>query len=881
MDVRSAPDQQAPAGRATADAEEALRLVFVDPERSRAAGRAARRRARRVGDTGAEVIAERALGLAGKELQDLRAAAHHLRRAVDLADRAGLDVAAAEARMSLALVRALQGDTAGSQELGAAAGRVLRGLPAARLEMQLALIAQRAGRFDEALAGYERSLSVFRREGDKLWQAKLLNNRGVMHAFRGRPRLAAADLNQAAALYEALDQHFAVADVRWNLGFVAGRSGAVVDALVHFAEAERYYTEHGLAKAALLLDKCEVLLLAGLFREAWQTARLAVAELTRRRMTVDLAEARLVLAQAALACGELDDAQRAARHAGRAFDRQGRAAWGAVARYVSVRVAWIRGRRRRLDLRAALDSAAELDRAGWTIAALDARLIAARLAIHLGDLDEAGRLLTEVTALRRRGVAAARVSAWHATALLRLAAGDRPGAETALRAGLRCLDQYRWTLGATELRVLAAAHGAELITTGLSLAAATGRASRLLAWAEHGRARSLQMRPGRPPAEEELADDLAELRAVTAEREQALAAGQGTAALARRQAALEQSIRDRWRRSAGDAAAAHRTVTPQAVARRLDGRVLVEFTEVDGCLRAIVVTGRRTTLPTLGPVAAVATELRSLRFSLRRIAAGRADSGQSTVEALKADAEALDELLLRPLRREIGGSPLVIVPTGVLHGVPWSLLPGCAGRPVSVAPSAQAWLRAAESPALVADRTVLIAGPGLPAAAGEISALAAAYPGARSLVGSRATVADALTAMDGANCVHLAAHGRFRDDNPQFSALTMADGPLTVFDLERLQRPPRLVVLSACDSGVSAVHGGDELMGFAAALLAVGCTALIATVVPVLDTSAEQLMVALHAGLRAGNGPAAALAAAQQAAASTGEAAAFVCYGAG
>ena len=136
-------------------------------------------------------------------------------------------------------------------------------------------------------------------------------------------------------------------------------------------------------------------------------------------------------------------------------------------------------------------------------------------------------------------------------------------------------------------------------------------------------------------------------------------------------------------------------------------------------------------------------------------------------------------------------------------------------------------------------------------------------------------------ALEGARCAHLAAHGRFRNDNPQFSALTLADGPLTVSDLEGLRRPPRLVVLSACDSGVSAVHSGDELMGFAAALLGIGTRSLIATMVPVLDTTAEPLMTAMHAELRTGRRPAAALAAVQSAAASGTEAAAFVCFGAG
>jgi CHAT domain-containing protein len=145
-------------------------------------------------------------------------------------------------------------------------------------------------------------------------------------------------------------------------------------------------------------------------------------------------------------------------------------------------------------------------------------------------------------------------------------------------------------------------------------------------------------------------------------------------------------------------------------------------------------------------------------------------------------------------------------------------------------------------------------------------------------------VADALERADRA---HIASHGVFRADNPLFSALQLADGPLTVYDLERLRGAPRDMILSACDGGLSAVRPGDELMGFSGALLALGTSALIASVVPVPDESTHRLMLALHERLAAGDEPAAALAAAGAAAldpaapADYATAAGFVCFGAG
>ena len=54
-----------------------------------------------------------------------------------------------------------------------------------------------------------------------------------------------------------------------------------------------------------------------------------------------------------------------------------------------------------------------------------------------------------------------------------------------------------------------------------------------------------------------------------------------------------------------------------------------------------------------------------------------------------------------------------------------------------------------------------------------------------------ATAARVLDAIDGARVVHFAAHGTFRADSPLFSALRLDDGPLTVYDLERLYRGAR------------------------------------------------------------------------------------------
>jgi hypothetical protein len=194
---------------------------------------------------------------------------------------------------------------------------------------------------------------------------------------------------------------------------------------------------------------------------------------------------------------------------------------------------------------------------------------------------------------------------------------------------------------------------------------------------------------------------------------------------------------------------------------------------------------------------------------------------------------------------------VVVVPPGRLHAVPWALLPTLRDRVVSVAPSARAWRQARD--VVPPDRAapVFVRGPGL-GTGSEIPALAAEYPDATVLGSGTATARRVLSALDGASLAHIAAHGTFRADSPLFSSLRMDDGPLTVYDLERLRRAPYQVIFSSCDSGVLAPAGADELLGLAHCLAPLGTAGLVASVVPVNDQATAGLMTALHKHLRGG-----------------------------
>jgi CHAT domain-containing protein len=180
-----------------------------------------------------------------------------------------------------------------------------------------------------------------------------------------------------------------------------------------------------------------------------------------------------------------------------------------------------------------------------------------------------------------------------------------------------------------------------------------------------------------------------------------------------------------------------------------------------------------------------------------------------------------------------------------LIGIPWGALAPLADRPVRVVPSAVAWWRSSLRTATT-DKVVLVAGPGLAGAEDEIAAIAHRYDGAVRFAPDAATSDDVKQAAAGAQLVHIAAHGRLRSDSPTFSSVQLADGPLTVHDLEGLPEPAHHWVLAACDLGNPGALAGPALEGVLAALLSGGAGAAVAAVVSVPDLPTRDLMVALH-----------------------------------
>jgi hypothetical protein len=306
-------------------------------------------------------------------------------------------------------------------------------------------------------------------------------------------------------------------------------------------------------------------------------------------------------------------------------------------------------------------------------------------------------------------------------------------------------------------------------------------------------------------------------------------------------------------RARGGAGPGRATVRVVDLLDRLGSTQLIQIIEIDGIMYVLLCAEGKVRQFTAGHTRDVARGADFARFALRRLARSEpTDDMGSALAILKATGPKLQEALLGPAVRYLGTGPIVIVPPGKLHSIPWALLPALWDRVVSIAPSATTWMQAHAASPPRRHHVTLAIGPGLVTEGAEVTAVAQLYDDVTVLAEDDATTKNVLDALDGAWLAHVAAHGSFRADSPLFSSMRMHDGPLTVYDFEQLRSAPYRLVLSSCDSGVMAPAGMDELLGLVSSLLPLGTAGIIAGVVPLNDYAVVPVMMDLHRHLRAG-----------------------------
>lgn len=785
--------------------------------------------------------------------------------------------------LTLALAEAETGDVADGLIHLATARDLVSGLPDSpertallgSAEGQHAIVLLRTGHTADAVDRLDVAIELLEQvlgtpAANSLALARTIMNRGLAYISIGKPGPAEKDMLRCIALAEELGEARLRAKAQSNLGDIAQLVGDVPGALAHYEQAERAFrtTAPGLVPRTQI-DRARALLAAGVADEAARYLDEALPELREHKISQDLAEAELTRAAAALLQGENALAKTLAESARRKFVKRESESWAEVAALTKLRAEASAALADPATLVApsrAAKLAQRLMAIGLTDEAAMATMIAVRLALRRGQIAMAEELLEQVPSLRKIAPIDHKVMLRLCRAEVAIAKADRRRALAQAKSGFDELGAARDRMGGLDLVCGTAVHGLELARLAIGLVLEGARtdadARRLLAWQERTRAQVYRYEPMQAIDDVELASRVAELRTVLRTIQQGRLERRPVGHLEQRSVRLQREVnRLGWHTSQWGKP--RPVSSPEEIIERLGDRALISFTGPDDDLAAVVVAGGRTKLIRLGAKNAVLETARQLHADLDALAPDELIAALVTAVSQSARRRilALDDMLFGENgvpASLIGDRELVVVPFSELYSVPWETLPSLRGRAVSVAPSATAWV-SAEEVTPNGGPVVLVRGPDLPTSATELDQLREVYPDAIVLDGEKATTGAVLSAMDGANLVHIAAHGTHESANAMFSRLELYDGGLLAHEVARLRHPPTHIVLAACELALSHIRPGDEPLGFAGAMLASGSRTVVAAVNRVGHRSAAVAMTDYHR--RLANKPVADLAA--------------------
>lgn len=227
------------------------------------------------------------------------------------------------------------------------------------------------------------------------------------------------------------------------------------------------------------------------------------------------------------------------------------------------------------------------------------------------------------------------------------------------------------------------------------------------------------------------------------------------------------------------------------------------------------------------------------RFLLDQAICSEQENYSSPDEAVLFDR--LGKLLWEPLQLPGNADSVLIFPDGVLSNLPWSAV-RTKGKPlidqvaIILAPSVRHFA-AAQSRAKQHTGRIFFAAASddIPQVKKEIQEITA-NKDRLWITFDPSKRADWLQA-ERSDAWHFAGHANFRSDNPFYSYLRLADGPLFAADLRLKQTAVNLVTLAACRTGEQTTASGEEPSGFVRSLLEMGARTVVAGHWAVSDTS--------------------------------------------
>lgn len=756
----------------------------------------------------------------------------------------------------------------------------------AQLECNVGNVHFRLDRYDEARRFYERAAEIFEEHDNVFGRAHALYNLGNIETNAHRFEPAVRNFEAARSAFEDAGHVVLAADCAYALGYLDLRRGRFTNAVRALNSARAAYTEGGKPSGAPLcdLDLAELHLKLDAYRDAIRHGRKACEGFDALDMGYEAAKARLLLGLALAGLERRQEAEATLSDAAGRLERLGNQTLSALATLHRAAITRSRDRRGSTvggDLGLVRVAAERLTASGdrelhlFGQLALADSLLAARetsaaralwTAIASGDDDEGTSAGPRIEALRR-------------LADIERERSDAPAAEAYLRAAVRWIETTLSELASGDARLAffgkrqgAYAELAVLLLDESDVAAAPEALDLL----ERSRMRQRDERRSVADRDEELREAREEVDFLAHEcRDHALDASpdgvkQRRAREARSQLReaqdrlldLDRAARARvgwsdeetdW--SQGDSASSAASPTlPKLSAIDDEDQVLVYLEARErlvGVLLRPDARGRARVLRVetldIGPLD-VERALARLRVHVDKVRLGRSymrQHGRTMRRGIERVLRHLGTALLQPFTegpepRLRLDSPLVVVPYGALHGVPFAALvvtgsPLVAHTDISVTRSLSQLT--CESDRSLSNRRILScteSAGDLPAIDQELNALGALAPGGQRRLPPPAFL-EALRSTPNEAILHLPAHGSFEPEHPLFSGMRLGPHLLAVYDVAHLRLPGPLVLLSGCETGRHARAHGEELYGAEQAFLTAGARGVAGALWPIRD----------------------------------------------
>lgn len=778
----------------------------------------------------------------------------------------------------------------------------------ANLWLNLGICALRQGKPQSAIGQIERAADVFDRMGDEVQAARCRVTQAVALERLDRFAQAKALLRHALAVFSA-DSRVPWARAALNLGVLLQRLSRYQEALHWLERSRQAFCQAGIEMDAAVADlyRVQAFLDVNLLPEAVGLGQELIQTFSHLDMPRQVARAASLLGEAYTRQGHVEAALQQLGQARCIFYTQGDPVEVAL---IDLRRAGLlrRSSRPGTAFRLAESAANVLEIGHYPLRHAEAHLVMADCCRSLGLIEEAqlayrvawrsGSQVTETT----QPPAALAGQIAYARGTIAEAAGRRALARGEYGRAVQHLDRIGRGIGLDELRGGYLSDKRAVYEAALRLALEDERLDEAFAYAEMARGGALRdILAGELPQGPDRAvpDELAKIKDqwawrahllqrpvdLRAEADQDVVPAEDRSLLLRELARLERRLADLYRRRRLDrfsAALPGKGQIPglDEVCRYLpQDNALLIFDHIGDQLLVFTITAGDAAVLSLGSLDRLRWNAAALRHALEETRLFDRPADLAMLEAdLQQDLQELYRMVLEPALRELGEEirQLLIVPCDLLHVLP---LEACFDGErylleryaLAFLPMASIVTRKEERANEHGGRPLILAhstGGRLPLAIQEASWIARTLDGETGraplvLVGERATAAALRKATGSANLVHIAAHGIFRDDAPLFSALHLADGPLTVHDIYELDLSrARLVALSGCQTGRVQGRGG-EMLGLVQACFSAGAPALLASRWRVEDRATTDLMVAFYEYLQKGRSPAAALREAQ------------------